>query len=254
MDALAIWNPCPKLTVLVTSEPGLRAQRDAIRTTWGRRDRYSNCSHRVIFFMSAVPRSKQHYALKSEYLRTKDIVVQAKITASPEPSWSMSALLVEWVPTHVSHSSYVLRVTDDTYVNVSAVLAAVESLPSSDVTCLMYGHLSPDQTHLEDCAYMVKSKGFAQMQRSFADVAVNYSEGPLVTGRLAREAGLVLEHMDGFGSCRSRHSALTVRELLRKVDDAPATFLTVRGLSPVLMSMLHQVVTKLERLVLAGAQ
>ncbi|KAL3216885.1 hypothetical protein MRX96_032760 [Rhipicephalus microplus] len=35
MDALAIWNPCPKLTVLVTSEPGLRAQRDAIRTTWG---------------------------------------------------------------------------------------------------------------------------------------------------------------------------------------------------------------------------
>ncbi|KAH7961284.1 hypothetical protein HPB52_006677 [Rhipicephalus sanguineus] len=180
-------------------------------------------------------------AVQAEYRLTKDIVVQARIAASPEPTWSMSALLVEWVPTHVSHSSFVLRVTDDTYVNVPAVLDAVESLPSSNGTVLMYGLLSPDRTHLEDCAYMAKSEVFAQMQRSFADVAMNQSDGPLVTGRLAREAGVALVHMKGFGSCRSRHSALMAQQWLRKGGDASSAFLTVRGMSPVLMSMLDEV-------------
>ncbi|KAL1439083.1 hypothetical protein MTO96_047544 [Rhipicephalus appendiculatus] len=187
-------------------------------------------------------------SVQTEYLPSKDIVVQARIAASPEPAWSMSALLVEWVPTHVSNSSYVLRVTDDTYVNVPAVLAAVESLPSSDGMFLMYGRSSPDRTNMEDCAYVAKSEGFAQMQRSFADVAMNHSDGPLVTGRLAREAGLILVHMEGFGSC-STHSAVMARQSLPKVDDVPSAFLTVRGMSPVLMSMVHQVVTKRERLV-----
>ncbi|KAH7961283.1 hypothetical protein HPB52_006676 [Rhipicephalus sanguineus] len=67
MDTYAIWNRCPRLTVLVTSEPGRRAQRDAIRATWGHLDFRCNCSYRVVFFMSAVPRSKQHYALKEDH-------------------------------------------------------------------------------------------------------------------------------------------------------------------------------------------
>ncbi|KAL1425122.1 hypothetical protein MTO96_019469 [Rhipicephalus appendiculatus] len=193
-------------------------------------------------------------SVQTEYLPSRDIVAQARIAASPEPAWSMSALLVEWVPTHVSNSSYVLRVTDDTYVNVPAVLAAVESLPSSDGMFLMYGRSSPDRTNMEDCAYVAKSEGFAQMQRSFADVAMNHSDGPLVTGRLAREAGLILVHMEGFGSC-STHSAVTARQQLPKVDAVSSAFLTVRGMSPKLMSMVHQVVTKGERrLVVARGQ
>lgn len=195
--------------------------------------------------MSAVPRSKQYYALKAEYRHTKDIVVQARTGAAREPTWSMSALLVEWVPTHVSGSSFVLRVTDDTYVNVPALLTALENLTSSDDTPVIYGRSSPNQTHLEDCAYMAKSEGFMRLQRSFADVALNHSDGTLVTGRLAHEAGLALVHMKGFGSCDDRRAALTARKWLRK-GTGSSSHLTVRGMSPALMTAFHEIVSKLE--------
>ncbi|XP_049518885.1 uncharacterized protein LOC125943548 [Dermacentor silvarum] len=245
MDAYAIWAPCPRLTVLVTSAPERRAQRDAIRTTWGRPDRDSNCSHRVVFFTNAQPRSQRYYALKTEYRPLKDIVVQARVAGVPEPTWWMSALLVEWVPTHVSGSRLVLRVTDDTYVNVPALLATVDSLRTSDQRLLLYGRLSSDRTHLEDCVYMAKSDGFRQLQLPFADVlAANQSDVPLVTGAIAREAGLLLVHLDGIGSCDVQRAAVTAREWLQK--GGASSHLTVRGMSPVLMATLHQVVSKPE--------
>ncbi|XP_065301767.1 uncharacterized protein [Dermacentor albipictus] len=245
-DAYAIWAPCPRLTVLVTSAPERRAQRDAIRTTWGRPDRHSNCSHRVVFFMSAQSRSKQYSDLKYEYRPLKDIVVQARVADVPEPTWWMSALLVEWVPTHVSGSRLALRVTDDTYVNVPALLAAVDSLPTSDERLRMYGRLSSDRTHLEDCVYMAKSDGFRQLQLPFADVvAANRSDVPLVTGPLARKAGLSLVQLDGIGSCDVQSAAIAAREWLRK-GGASSSHLTVRGMSPELMATLHREVSKLE--------
>ncbi|XP_050043800.2 uncharacterized protein [Dermacentor andersoni] len=94
-DAYAIWAPCPRLTVLVTSAPERRAQRDAIRTTWGRPDRHSNCSHRVVFFTSAQSRTKQYSDLRvcSIIITTTTTIIIVSLSAGRMPLAAISNYL-----------------------------------------------------------------------------------------------------------------------------------------------------------------
>ncbi|XP_077512267.1 beta-1,3-galactosyltransferase 4-like [Amblyomma americanum] len=237
VDVSGIWIPCPRLTVLVTTSPERRPQRDTIRSSWGLSRQYPNCTLRVIFFMSVVRGLSMHRFMKQEYRQFKDIVAQAAAPSVQEPPASMAALLIEWVPGHVLDSEFVLRVTDDTHVHVPAVLAAVDQLAGNTSSGTMYGHLSPGGDHLEGCAYMAKSEVFRRLQPGFADEQPNGDEGPLVTGRLARRAGLKLVHLEGIGPCHRPEDSL-LQTWLRE-GNVSSSHLTLHGLQPREMASLH---------------
>ncbi|XP_077512851.1 UDP-GlcNAc:betaGal beta-1,3-N-acetylglucosaminyltransferase 8-like [Amblyomma americanum] len=239
IDSWATWTPCPTITALVTSTPERRAQRDTIRATWGRLDQYSNCSLRVVFFMTLEREPTLSRLLKAENKQFHDIVVQRDTSDMRQPASSTAALLVEWVPANMVGSQFALRVTDDTHVHVRALLYTLSRLGEPSAAAFIFGRASRNKQHLEGCAYMAKSEAFLRLQPTFADEELDEEEGPLVTGRLARKAGLVAVHLEGFGPCDRRVAAAQLDELLTTGNDSTA-HLTIRGLTPEKMVLLHR--------------
>lgn len=237
-DALAIWKPCPRLTVLVTSAPERRRQREAIRGTWGKASQYPNCTVRVIFFMSLTQQERYHYAIKAEHLKNKDIVAQAKSLVLREPASSMAALLTEWVPSHANGSQLVLRVTDDTYVDVPALLATMDAWTGAPSAPYLIGRVSRDRRHLESCAYMAKPQVFQCLQAAFADESLSVQEGPLLTGRLATKAGGALLHAEWIGPCDDGSVARRFAHLA--AGNSPLEHVTMPHLSPDVMVDIHR--------------
>ncbi|KAH7968712.1 hypothetical protein HPB52_010793 [Rhipicephalus sanguineus] len=149
----------------------------------------------------------------------------------------MAALIVEWVPMHMHSLQWALRVTDDTHVRVLALLDALERWAPGPRR--VFGRASVGRDHLEGCAYAAKSEDFLRMQPALADESEDQDEGLLVTGRLARRAGLVATHLEGVGPCGDAEAAVVVKERLRK-GNLSATYLTMRGLSPRQMALLDR--------------
>ncbi|KAH8026588.1 hypothetical protein HPB51_022049 [Rhipicephalus microplus] len=239
MDLHGTWTLCPKLYVLVPTAPERRAQRNAIRATWGWLDQYPNCTLRVVFFLRLPRGREQIIAIKKEYKAFKDIVAHTDWESGGRPrSSSMAAMIVEWVPMHMHSSQWALRVTDDTHVQVLALLDVLESWPAGPPR--VFGRAYAGRDHLEGCAYVAKSEDFLRMQPALADESEDQDEGLLVTGRLARKVGLVATHLEGVGPCGDAEAAAVVKERFSKGNLFSATHLTMRGLSPTQMAALDR--------------
>ncbi|KAH7954362.1 hypothetical protein HPB49_018039 [Dermacentor silvarum] len=243
MDVPGTWTLCPRLNVLVPTAPERRAQRSAIRATWGWLDQYPNCTLRVVFLLRLPPGRKELAAIQKEYEAFKDIVAEKQeFGVRPQPS-STAALIVEWVPMHLHGLQWAVRVTDDTHVRVLALLDVLDRwAPGPRV----FGRASADRGHLEGCAYAAKSEDFLRLQPAFGSGSPDQDEGLLVTGLLARRAGLVPTHLDGVGPCGDGEAAAVVKERFR-TGNFSATYLTMRGLSPEQMAVLHRGLQRLAR-------
>ncbi|XP_065307369.1 uncharacterized protein [Dermacentor albipictus] len=234
MDVYGTWTLCPRLNVLVPTAPERSAQRSAIRATWGRLGQYPNCTLRVVFLLT-LPAERKEVAAIREYQVFKDIVAQKQASGVRLKPSSMAALIVEWVPMHLHGLQWAVRVTDDTHVRVLALLDVLERwAPGPRV----FGRASAHRGHLEGCAYAARSQDFMRLQPAFDSASVDQDEGLLVTGPLARQAGLVPTHLDGVGPCGDGEAAAVVNERFR-TGNFSATYLTMRGLSPEQMAALH---------------
>nr|XP_050041054.2 uncharacterized protein LOC126537980 [Dermacentor andersoni] len=235
IDVPGTWTLCPRLNVLVPTAPERSAQRSAIRATWGWLGQYPNCTLRVVFLLILPAERKEVAAIKKEYQVFKDIVAHKRASGVRLQPSSTAALIVEWVPMHLHALQWAVRVTDDTHVRVLALLDVLERwAPGPRV----FGRASADRGHLEGCAYAAKSQDFLRLQPAFDSESLDQDEGLLVTGRLARQAGLVPTHLDGVGPCGDSEAAAVVNERFR-TGNFSATYLTMRGLSPEQMAALH---------------
>ncbi|KAH6919978.1 hypothetical protein HPB50_029034 [Hyalomma asiaticum] len=146
-------------------------------------------------------------------------------------------MIVEWVPMHLHGRQWAVRVTDDTHVRVLALLGVLGRWAPGPRR--VFGRASSGHDHLEGCAYAAKSEDFLRLQPAFADESEEQEEGLLVTGRPARKAGLVPTHLEGVGPCGDGEAAAVVKERFR-TGNFSATHLTLRGLSPEQMAVLHR--------------
>lgn len=164
----------------------------------------------------------------------RDLVVQ--VGALREPASSMAALLTEWVPSHANGSQLVLRVTDDTCVDVPTLLVAVNAWTTAPSTPYLIGRVSKgSRRQLASCAYMTQPQVFQRLQPAFADEILSKEEGPLLTV-LATKAGVALFHAEWIGPCDDNGSAYLA---YLKTGNTSLEHVTMRDLSPHMMKDLH---------------
>lgn len=158
----------------------------------------------LVLIRSLVP----PFLLQLESRNYGDMVVE-KAWGTYDNRASISVLLLEWVLSHAYDSQLVLKVHDDTYVNVGAVLDKLDWF--SESTGALFGRVTlergPDGSrglsHLEGCAYFIKTATFVRMQREVEEVPTDDREEVFITGKLARRANLTLVHLDDLGPCRA---------------------------------------------------
>ncbi|KAH8024335.1 hypothetical protein HPB51_022454 [Rhipicephalus microplus] len=210
------------LVVAVRTEAHRRAQRSAIRRTWGHHGNYANCSFGLVFFMGAVSTNRVVRPVRAEFQLHKDIVVELKGRREPLETCTF-VLAVEWVPSFVPNASLTLVVSDDTYVDVKAVLSMLEWFVLS--TGDLFGRVTLDSTaspHLEDCAVFAKPSALKRLQPAFADEVLSCdAEVALVTGTMSRKAQLNVVHVNNMEPCN--------REGGCSVADSPAVVVVGGG-------------------------
>ncbi|KAL3209116.1 hypothetical protein MRX96_038335 [Rhipicephalus microplus] len=179
------------LVVAVRTEAHRRAQRSAIRRTWGHHGNYANCSFGLVFFMGAVSTNRVVRPVRAEFQLHKDIVVELKGRREPRETCTF-ALAVEPSSQCWTGSSY------------------------RRATC--FGRVTLDSTalpHLEDCAVFAKPSALRRLQPAFADEALSCdAEVALVTGTMSRKAQLNVVHVNNMEPCN--------REGGYSVADSPA--------------------------------
>ncbi|KAH6930211.1 hypothetical protein HPB50_011795 [Hyalomma asiaticum] len=182
-------SKCPytSLVVAVRTEAHRRAQRSAIRRTWGNHGNYANCSFGLVFFMAATTTDRVLRPVMAEFQLHKDIVVELKGRRELSKTCTF-VLAIEWVPRFVPNAKLTLVVTDDTFVDVKAILSALDwfSLSTGDlfgrVILALDAHRFPQ---LEDCAVFAKPSALRRLQPTFADEALSVRRGGSVGHRSA---------------------------------------------------------------------
>ncbi|KAG0420224.1 hypothetical protein HPB47_003600, partial [Ixodes persulcatus] len=201
-------SPAARLLVAVSSWPARFAQRQPSAAAGERGSNDGNGSFRIVFFLGCVSTGRVMLNVKLESRNYGDMVVE-KTWGTYDNRASISVLLLEWVLSHAYDSQLVLKVHDDTYVNVGAVLDKLDWF--SESTGDLFGRVTlergPDGSrglsHLEDCAYFIKTAAFVRMQREVEEVPTDDREEVFITGKLARRANLTLVHVDDLGPCRA---------------------------------------------------
>ncbi|KAH9371135.1 hypothetical protein HPB48_000429 [Haemaphysalis longicornis] len=174
---------------------------------------------------------------QSEAKKHKDIVAQEVISGVRQPASSMAALITEWVPSHAPATDLVLRVTDDTYVHVRSLVAMMDRWTGATSKLGFFGRVSRNGRYLESCAYMAKPEAFRLLQPAFADESISEGEGPLLTGRLAKKAGLTVVHTEEIGPCVKASTSRGPAPVL--AGNTSSMHLTTIGLSPMQMKNFH---------------
>ncbi|XP_065284977.1 N-acetyllactosaminide beta-1,3-N-acetylglucosaminyltransferase 4-like isoform X1 [Dermacentor albipictus] len=199
-------SKCPetRLVVAVRTEAQRRAQRGAIRRTWGHHGNYANCSFGLVFFMGAAATNAVVRPIRAEFQLHKDIVVELKGRREP-PKTCTFVLATEWVPCFVPNASLTLVVSDDTFVDVKAILSALDWFTQSSGDLfgrVAVGRDTSTLPQLEGCAVFAKPSALRRLQPAFADEPLSCDvEEALVTGPLSRKAQLNLVHVDNMEPC-----------------------------------------------------
>ncbi|KAH9371163.1 hypothetical protein HPB48_005633 [Haemaphysalis longicornis] len=156
----------------------------------------------------------------------------------------MAALLAEWVGSHASGSQFVLRVTDDAYVDVPALLARIDTWTGPPSAPYLIGRVVSEgrRRHLEGCAYMAEPQVFQRLQPAFADESLSLDEASLLTGRLATKAGVALLHAEWIGPCHDDGGSAYSAHLA--AGNSSLGHVTMRHLSPQMMREIHRSISE----------
>ncbi|XP_076454943.1 beta-1,3-galactosyltransferase 1-like [Babylonia areolata] len=136
----------PVLLVIVPSVHSHTAHRTAIRETWGSPayghpwpgdSRSLNGSVKFVFFVG-VSRTYNHDKLVSEAAAFNDIVVGDFLDSYQNLSLKM-AMVLQWADLHCARAKYLLKVDEDTFVNVPLLLDVL-SLVSQNNSHFVLGY------------------------------------------------------------------------------------------------------------------
>ncbi|XP_058789678.1 UDP-GalNAc:beta-1,3-N-acetylgalactosaminyltransferase 1-like isoform X2 [Phymastichus coffea] len=105
----------PIILILIHSAPQNFAKRNFIRTTWGGKLRYTST-----FFLVGFSK-KYNYLINQENLYYKDLI-QGNFIDSYRNMTYKHAMAFKWVIYHCPGVKYVLKLDDDAYVNMNALL------------------------------------------------------------------------------------------------------------------------------------
>ncbi|KAH7945927.1 hypothetical protein HPB49_017090 [Dermacentor silvarum] len=219
-------SKCPytSLVVAVRTEAQRRAQRSVIRRTWGYHGNYANCSFGLVFFMGAAATNSIVRPIRAEFQLHKDIVVELKSRWEAQKTCTF-VLATEWVPCFVPNASLTLVVSDDTFVDVKAILSALDWFSQSTGDLFGRVTLGLDTSpfpQLEGCAVFAKPGALRRLQPAFADEPLSCdAEEALVTGLLSRPEAAAdsLPTQSAPLNCTRVANLVPVMDAQRKVPD-----------------------------------
>lgn len=212
----------PEMVVAVSTHPSRAAERKAIRNSWGwlYRSPLSRAIVKVVFFMGMVQDEGLFRDVIREDRMHGDIVMHAFSAAASGSAALQLALILDWLR-QCSIATILLKVQDDTFVNVKRLLKCRDQLlnASGDVFVRL-GPQFPD-IRPEPCAYYFKSSVLYSLSRATIDVLLSSDEGAYIA-QLVLAAHLRMVHSNLIGSCSANvdnmdpcdvHTALTVHSV-----------------------------------------
>lgn len=194
-------------------------RRNAIRGTWGR-DVKTFSSNRLAFLLGNTNDAILKSAVESESSVHKDLI-QEGFTDSYRNVTLKSIMMLHWASTYCSKARFVVKVDDDTYVNVANLFGEMLSRPIDAI----YGKLFQSSQPIRDLtnkwyvteeeyadsvypdyvggsAYMVGGGVVNALYRATGDVKPFPIEDAYLTGSCAETAGVRRVHVDGFNTLK----------------------------------------------------
>lgn len=105
------------LVIAVHSRLSYHARRQIIRQTWGSVRQYESQRIQIVFFVAATSSKKDQEALLIESRTYRDVVQRDFLEHYRNMTLKHLSVL-RWVADYCSHASYLVKVDDDTFVNV----------------------------------------------------------------------------------------------------------------------------------------
>lgn len=110
-------STAPFLLMVVPVAPGGRAARDAIRETWGSQKQVLGERVETLFMLGLSAYAEEEEELWRESRHHHDLI-QSDFLDSYHNLTIKTMMILEWVATHCSHTSYVMKVDSDVFLQV----------------------------------------------------------------------------------------------------------------------------------------
>lgn len=219
-------NICPKgkheMIVAITTHPDRSVQRAAIRDTWGsllKKER----STKIVFFQGVVEKENETFR---EYYKHKDIVMDAFSTRNFGSPALQTALILYWLK-QCNHAKMVLKIPDETFVNVRLLLQIKDKLVSAPADVFgRFAAAGNEDVRLEKCAYFFKTSGLTALNKATSEVLLEDDDGAYMA-KLSRVAGLRMFQLNESGVCNSAIDDRRPCHVLSTVTVHPVTAKTM---------------------------
>ncbi|XP_012945693.1 beta-1,3-galactosyltransferase 1-like [Aplysia californica] len=219
-------SPCPdqgsqvQLVVAVTSDPSHPEHRRAIRETFAAKSHLASYNAVLLFFLGSNPgRSDLMRAVEREASEHEDIV-QESFYDVPENLALKTVAILKFVALHCPKSEFVLKSTDDTFINIHTLLHALQHTRLLHTTFVL-GHVMRSLTPIRDNslswwvrelfyphwrvpdfveghAYSLTSSAAAHIYKTSLRQPILVHEDVYVTGFCAAKAHVTVMHHAGF--------------------------------------------------------
>uniref|UniRef100_A0A8C4QJJ3 Hexosyltransferase n=1 Tax=Eptatretus burgeri TaxID=7764 RepID=A0A8C4QJJ3_EPTBU len=139
----------PFLILLVFTDHASWSAREAIRLTWGRPNAFPGIPTRTLFLLGEGGNEKTHAAVLRENELNKDILVQAFRDSYRNLTLKM-LMGLSWVASHCPRTPYVMKLDQDTFVNLRILLCNVLKSGNASFKKFFMGHVidgGPDRNN-----------------------------------------------------------------------------------------------------------
>ena len=206
----------PYLLVLVHSHPSHKAQRDAIRDTWGkiRKDFDAALQVRLVFILGLSESDLELKGPKKESKLYRDIVIGTFMDSYRNLTLK-SVYGLQWTKDYCPQAKYILKTDDDTYFNLPALLQQLPSLSNisllgslnSNAPVQRQGLWQVNQAqfpqptyppYCSGCAYVLNQDILSALLTAAKSIPMLPIEDVYVTGLLAHSIGEQCKHATHF--------------------------------------------------------
>uniref|UniRef100_UPI00358E7AD4 beta-1,3-galactosyltransferase 1-like n=1 Tax=Myxine glutinosa TaxID=7769 RepID=UPI00358E7AD4 len=139
----------PFLILLVFTDYASSAARKAIRLTWGRPNAFPGIPTRMLFLLGEGGNEMTHAAVLQENELNKDILMQAFRDSYRNLTLKM-LMGLSWVASHCPRTPYVMKLDQDTFVNLRSLLCNVLQSGNASFKQFFMGHVidgGPDRNN-----------------------------------------------------------------------------------------------------------
>eukprot|EP00058_Branchiostoma_floridae_P017358 XP_002602846.1 hypothetical protein BRAFLDRAFT_128942 [Branchiostoma floridae] len=138
------------LLIIVTTPPESKAQRQAIRNTWGDEINIPGIGAiRTIFAVGVSDDAGIQQTLQDENEMFRDII-QESFTDAPRNGTLKTVMCLKWAFQFCPNAKYVMKTSPDTFVNIFSLVTYLKGLPESEASELMLGWVITDKKPTRD--------------------------------------------------------------------------------------------------------